>query len=189
MFCTFLGPRHNLFLITTAGAVLVLAATGMLVHHVLHLLKRRSPAEAHLVGAVLLGYGLLFSVNASLGRIYLGAQAGAQSSRYMTLLIPVFLAMYFYLLSEPWIRRRGLVLATFIALLVPAVVHRPGGVEWLSGIKRTWASCYVQTENIHDCDRAAKLPNYPNPEATHLQAKLDYLKEHRFNLFADPPRR
>jgi hypothetical protein len=167
------------------GAAILLGVVGIFGWHLLHLLKYASD-DAHLIGAVLLSYCLLFSANAAVGRLCLGLQL-AYSSRYVTLLIPAFLAIYFYLLSQSWRGKRNFVLALWVLLLLPAALRKPWeDIRWYSNGKRDWANCYVRTENIHYCDQSANFWVHPYPEQIGLQEKLDYLKQHRLNLFYEP---
>jgi hypothetical protein len=76
---------------------------------------------------------------------------------------------------------------------LPAAVRKPWeDIRWYSNGKRDWANCYVRTENVHYCDQSANLWVHPHPEQIvdlghgpdlNLQQKLDYLKQHRLNLF------
>jgi hypothetical protein len=178
-------PLHVSLSMTVLGVAIVLIVVAVLGWHLLHLLKRAS-CDGHLIGAVLLSYCLLFSANASVGRLCLGLQA-AFASRYVTLLIPAFLAIYFYLLSQSWYGRRNVVLALWVLLLLPAALRKPWeDIRWYSNGKRDWANCYVRTENIHYCDQSANFWVYPYPEQIGLQQKLDYLKQHQLNLFYEP---
>lgn len=187
MFSAFVIPHPSVSAgMMVLGAAILLIGLTVFGLHLLHLLKHSHP-EANLIGAVLLSYSLLFSVNAAIGRLCLGLSV-AYSSRYSTLLMPAFLAIYFYLLSRPRQGWRNLVLALWVLLLLSSAMHTPRGeMRWFSVGKRAWASCYVRTENIHYCDQIANFAVYPfRPEQTGLQQKLDYLKQHRLNLFYDP---
>jgi hypothetical protein len=178
-------PLHVSAGMTILGAAILLLVVSVLGWHLLHLLKG-AHSGAHLIGAVLLGYCLLFSANASIGRLCLGLQA-AFASRYVTLLIPAFLAIYFYLQSQSWYGKRNLVLTLWVLLLLPAAVRKPWeDIRWYSSGKRDWANCYVRTENIHYCDQSANFWVHPYPEQIGLQQKLDYLEQHRLNLFYKP---
>jgi hypothetical protein len=171
--------------LTVLGAAILLVVLGMFGWHLLHLLKD-ARRDAHLIGVVLLGYCLLFSANAAVGRLCLGLPA-AFASRYVTLLIPAFLAIYFYLLSQSWRGKRNLLLALWVLLLLPAALRKPWeDIRWYSNGKRDWANCYVRTGNIHYCDQSANFWVHPYPEQIGLQEKLDYLKQHRLNLFSEP---
>jgi hypothetical protein len=184
-------PLHVSPGMTVLGVTILLAVIAVLAWHLLHLLKGAG-SDAHLIGTVLLSYCLLFSVNASIGRLCLGFNA-AFASRYVTLLIPALLAIYFYLLSQSWQGKRNFVLALWVLLLLPAAVRKPWeDIRWYSNGKRDWATCYVRTENVSCCDQSANFWVHPYPEQIvdfghgpdlNLQQKLDYLKQHRLNLF------
>lgn len=187
MFASFAVPRPLVVStgMTVLGVAILLGVVVLLVWHLLRLLEL-GHSGTHLVGAVLVGYSLLFSVHCSIGRLCLGL-AAAFGSRYVTLLIPAFLAIYFYLLSKPWCGQRNLVLALWVVLLVPGAVHKPQKeLRWYSNGKRDWANCYVRTENIHYCNQNADFLLYPPPEKPDFQQELDYLKQHRLNLFDRP---
>jgi len=109
---------------------ILLAVIGVLGWHLLHLLKGAG-SDAHLIGTVLLSYCLLFSVNASIGRLCLGFNA-AFASRYVTPLIPALLAIYFYLLSQSWQGKRNFVLALWVLLLLPAGGRISAGIPTAS---------------------------------------------------------
>jgi hypothetical protein len=187
LFSGFIVPRP----VTVSTEIIILGAAifsvliVILVWHLLHLLQ--SPAcKTAMIGAVLVGFSLLFAANVSVGRLCLGVQF-AFSSRYSTLLIPAFLGIYFYLLSGRWYGMRNLMLGLWIVLLLPGALTLPRDeVRGLAIGKWHWADCYVRTGNIAYCDKSTNFKVFPNPEQTHLQEKLDYLKEHHLNLFAGP---
>jgi hypothetical protein len=153
-------PLHVSSAMTVLGTAILFAVASLLVWHLIHLARSASSA-GHLVGFVLLSYCLLFSATAAVGRLCLGMGA-AFGSRYATLLIPAFLALYFYLLSRLWDGKRTLVLALWVLLLLPAAVRKPWeDIRWYSSGKRDWANCYVHTENIHYCDQSANFWVHP----------------------------
>ncbi len=187
MFSGFVVPRplQVSFAMTLLGAAIVLGAVTMLLQHLLHLLKHAG-SGAHLIGAVLLSYSLLFSANAAIGRLCSNLRM-AYSSRYVTLLIPAFLAIYFYLWSRSWRGKRNLVLALWVLLLLPAAVRKPWEeIRWYSNGKRDWANCYVRMGNIRYCDQSANFWVHNSFEEIGLREKLDYLKQHQLNLFYEP---
>jgi len=178
-------PLHVSLGMTVLGAAILLGVVGIFGWHLFHL-RKHADQRAHLIGAVLLGYCLLFSANAAIGRICLGWQL-AYSSRYVTLLIPAFVAIYFYLLSQSWHGKRSFVLTLSVLLLLPAALHKPWqDIRWYSSGKRDWANCYVQSKNIHACDQSANFWVHPYPEQIGLQQELDYLEQHQLNLFYEP---
>ena len=183
MFSTFAGLRSPIVLVTVLGAILLLFAVYILGFE----LKRvaHDSDSTPLTIAILLSFSLLFAVNTAIGRVCLGLPAPAQSSRYTTLLIPAFLAMYFYLLAVPNKKARETGLIVLVLILIPGHAHLPSHAPFFADRKIAWANCYKRTESIADCDSATAFKIYPDPEATGLKQKLDYLKRNKLNLFAE----
>jgi hypothetical protein len=182
MFASFVGGRRFSL---EFGFGALLAVTLILGIHLFYLIKRNGAPGRPLIGAVLLSYALLFSVNTAVGRVCLGV-AGAYGPRYITLLIPAFLALYFYLLSRPWQGKRPIVLGLFVLLLIPNTLHEGRGAKWYADAKRKWAACYIRTESIGYCNRLANFEIFPYPAQVKLKQKLNYLKQYRLNLFSAP---
>ena len=110
--------------------------------------RRSKRVVAHLIFAVLIGYGMLFAMNAAFGWVCLGLPDAAQSSWYLTL-VYLFLAVlprYLFLAVLPRIRARRILMGC-IVLLIPCVPLRfqPMQLGWPIG-KRPWVSCYLRTE-------------------------------------------
>ena len=137
----------------------------------------------HLIVAVLIGYSLLFGINAAYGRVCLGLPDGAQSSRYLTLLIPAYLGVYLFLAGLPLIRARRILIGCFVILLIPCGIKIPAYASRVANGKRAWVSCYLRTGDITYCDRFTGFPVYPQPQQNGMQQKLNYLSERRLNLF------
>jgi len=137
------------------------------------------------VSATLVGYSLLFSMNAAIGRLCLGLEF-AQSSRYTNYLALGIFGAYLHLLSfhTPKLRRVLLGVAILALLLtVPIRTEDRGLMRFFSEIKRNWRSCYLAGGSIPACDSVAGYKIEPEPEQV-LQHKLDYLKQSRKNLYS-----
>lgn len=152
------------------------------------IIKTRSLSPTLLVIFSFISFSAIYAVNTAVGRVCLGTFT-AQSPRYITLLIPGWLALYFaVLLWKSDILRIGM-LAIFTVFfgLMPLRHYNQINTNFapLTAARQTWATCYVETENIDECDQLAKQKVYPNAQATHLQEKLDFLKQHRYNLFSN----
>ncbi len=187
MFSTFAGLRSPTLFVTLLGMVILSLAIYVLALQTLSLFRREAQARTlPLTIAVMLAYSLLFSANTAVGRVCVGLPAPAQASRYTTLLIPAFLGLYFFLLTVKSAPLRKILVALFVAVLIPGHVHISQRVDWFANGKRAWAICYRKTEDIAFCDAATKFKIYPNPSQTQLKQKLDYLKEHKLNLFSSP---
>jgi hypothetical protein len=188
MFATFGGMNSPLLLVTFLGALILLFVAFVLVTEMRIVSSSSAPFNpVHLIVPVLLTYSLLFSANTAVGRVCLGLPS-AHASRYTTLLIPAFLAMYFFLLTLRRQQLRRSLVLVLLFLLIPGHVHISIRAHGFADGKRAWAQCYTQTEDIAYCDSLTKFPVYPDAERTRLKQKLEYLKKHRLNLFAGPPK-
>jgi len=187
MLANFLGLRGS-WLAAGVGPLILLSVVVVLGAQMRSLIARDHSADISLTRGVLLSFGVLYMASTALGRICLGPEA-AQSSRYTTLLIPLFLALYFFLLSMPSGRLKGIALGVFALVLIPNALSVPlDAIKFADG-KRAWTACYLQTENIKNCDQITGFVIYPSPERTGLRQKLDYLKQHRLSFYADSPPR
>lgn len=146
----------------------------------------RSLREREETLMVFLGFSLLFSLNCAVGRSCLGMHTSL-TSRYVPYLIPVQFALYLYILKfikAPWRNRSVTAFALILLLnefLITPLNHRSDTENFQ--VRQKWAECYRATENIEACDKQTGIQIYPNPAATQLKKKLDYLKEHHLNLF------
>jgi len=184
MLANFLAQIGPLSWMTWAGGCILLLALAILALAVTQVIRNGATGNIHFVVAVLMANSLLFCANAAVGRVCLGPGA-ALASRYSTMVVPLFLGMYLFFNTVPMEKIQRLVAATFVIMLVPGTVRYPAGAHWFANGKRAWAACYVRMESVADCDRATSFKIYPNPERTNLKRKLDYLKEHKLNLFDD----
>lgn len=188
MFSTFAGLRSPVVLVSILGAILASFALWIFALELRRATRVDSSgrlATVHLVSAILLGYSFLFAANTAVGRVCLGLPAPAQSSRYTTLLIPAFLAMYFYLRAVSSRKMRQIALILLVLILIPGHVHVPSSAFFYADRKNAWIDCYKRTENIQFCDSATAFKIYPYPERTRLKQKLDYFKKKKLNLFAN----
>jgi hypothetical protein len=136
--------------------------------------------------AALLAYCAVYCLSTAYGRLCSGLIA-AFSSRYTFYVVLGFFGLYLYALS---IRSRNLRVSLVLVLLVYAVLgalplNRVDALNlaYLSNGKRAWRECYLARHDIHECDTLTHFPIYPNPEATRLQEKLDFLERNHLNLY------
>ena len=54
--------------------------------------------------------------------------------------------------------------------------------------KQRWSDCYLAMHDIDVCNARAGHPIYPEPDATRLQQKLDWLEARRYSLFQNSDR-
>jgi hypothetical protein len=187
----FLGLRA-VVLASVVGSLLALVAIAILVWHGVRLWRNPDGPAADLNRTVdrtiviLLGFSLLFEANAAIGRVCLGMPEAAQISRYMGLLVPAYLAIYFHLLTWRKSAIRTALLALFVIALVPSAVRMPNGYspQVVSDGKQAWKSCILQTGTIDYCDRATGFALYPDPRKTQILEKLQFLQKNRLNLYS-----
>lgn len=129
---------------------------------------------------------LLFCMNAAVGRICLGLDT-AHASRYVPYLVPGFLGLYFYVLSWEPGRARSFLFAGFVfVIFAGSTTLRQADKLTLRGLqenKQRWKDCYLRTRNVDGCDESVGFLIYPNPAATHLVEKLEFLRAHKLNLY------
>jgi hypothetical protein len=188
IFSAFLGPRGPVILITAAGAIALLFVAGVLALQIARLVRPKNPGGSLSIAAVvavLMSYSLLFVANAAVGRVCLGLPAAAQASRYSTLLIPAYLAVYLYLFSLPVKSLRMIALAAFLFVLTPGAVVTPGGAANVAASKRAWAACYLQAGSVVACNQMTGLTIYLRERSGRLQHELEFLREHRLSFFSE----
>jgi hypothetical protein len=133
----------------------------------------------------LLGFTLLFTLSAAIGRVCIGLPAPAQCSRYLGLLVPAFLALYLHLLSWGDRTKRAVALAVFAIVVLPNTLKMHTDPVQENG-KRAWKACYLKVEDVDYCNRITAYPPYPpdwNGTPEQVKEMLDYLKRNRRNLF------
>ena len=187
MFANFLRIKGTGVVPSLAGLLLLAGAAGIFLGSLRNLMKTEEDSTRRVI-AILFGYSLVVATAAAVGRLCLGMQY-AQSSRYVTYLIPAFLGFYFRILQMERPQARKIVLGLMmISTGIPAIwLSRSdkGTLRWLSSGKQAWRACYLQSEDIARCDAVSRFPVYPNPEAVHLKEKLEYLKRNQLNLYSD----
>ena len=175
------------YLMATAVAT---AMAAFVAHSVFRLVGARDDRDGPtiwLVAGCLAGFALLFAASVSVGRVCLGFPSAA-ATRYVPYVLPGFLAMYVV------IRRTSVhsVVATALlpVILVACVAKEKDEMsaneaEVYLKQKQRWRECYRSTHDIEACDTVAGRGIYPDPPATRLQEKLDWLEERRLSLFQE----
>jgi hypothetical protein len=163
-----------------AVAVGALAFAGW----VLVRLFRRDEMPGRVV-AVLLGFTCLFGLNTAVGRVCLGLET-AGSARYVPYVAPGWVALV--VAARCWAPRR--VGCSVVAVVLVLITVRTFNVRGelalgrrLADGKNRWATCYRQRHDLQACDVETGFPLYPDPAATRMQEKLDFLEARRLNLF------
>ena len=192
MFARFIGLDFTILRWPTIilGMILLSIFTGMLGFLIYKVIVRRvSNGKTWRSIIFLAGFSLLFSLSAAVGRFCMG-MASAQASRYMTLLIPAFLGLYFFLLAipKPGLRHLsvGVLAAAVLCAQLPYGSNDLRIIHFYSVEKENWKTCYLTYENIELCNQRTNFQIYPTNDAR-LQSRLDYLKQNRINLYLDDP--
>lgn len=181
----------NLLLAKITGFLLLLFLITATIFQIYLFWKKQKIQPKNIVILLLISFSLLFAVNAAVGRIC-GGLGTAQTSRYMPLLIPGFLGIYFTIQDLPkrvWLNLANSLLVVLFIFL-PALKFKTFNdvMNNFTHVKKSWAVCYVKEENIEVCNQKAGNVIYPAPEATNLKEKLDLLKEKKYNLFFENER-
>lgn len=189
MFPNFAGIKGSGPLPTIFGTLIILVLLISFLVAIRWLIVRESrDRQSYLVIAALSAYALLFCLNTAIGRICLGITAG-QQPRYIPYLITAFLSLYMASAIIRTSQMRAVVLSIFLVFAAWSSLHLDTWT-WLSARNRSydqraWRECYLKRESVKECDAITGSKIYPSPEATHLQEKLQFLKQNRLNLYAD----
>jgi hypothetical protein len=188
MFSRFVIGTKSLPFATIVGVPVALAALALAGYRLVHLLRHETEPGMHWVSLVLLNYTLLFSIDCAIGRVCLGIPAAAQAARYVSLMIPAFLAIYFWLVSFRHGTTRTVALVIFVIVFLHASSSKPGLLRWYAVTKTAWSECYLRNENIPYCDQVSGVPLYPASGIGYasFESKLQFLKQHRLNFFSGP---
>lgn len=161
--------------------------------------SREEPLEAGVL-LMLIGTGLVYAANTAVGRIPCGPAFGMQS-RYITLLVPLWLAIGCYALSRPRGMRVALLAVVWVIALLPYLylIHRPvsqwpgslGMTDFLlhsmeeeTAKKGAWVSVCLKTGDWEEAQAEVGPVIYPYPENTNLSEKLSYLRDHKLSFYS-----
>jgi hypothetical protein len=195
MFANFFGLRDPSVPTEIMGKIILAAILISLATFTWFLWRHRTSELAQddrnraLIIVCLTAYTLLFCLNTAYGRLCVGLSVALQS-RYVIYLEPAVLGFYFFLLSLRNAAVRKVLLSGLLAAVVSASFYRDRGMMGvIKNIKQGWKTCYLQSEDINQCDKVVGFPIYsPSSrqiQQSHLQQKLDYLKKNRLNLYLD----
>ena len=171
----------------TVAVGLAVAAAGLAVcvvrgSRVLRSGVRADPAAVAVFH--LAAFGVLFAVDAAIGRTPNGWRLLSVAPRYVTLCIPTGLAILIHLATaeRPWVRGSAAVygglLAAGTAVLQP---HDLTNARWIHNGCLRWRTAYLQTHDVAAADRDSRFSLFPRD----IRWRLDYLQAHQLNLF-DP---
>jgi len=180
----------NPYLAVTAGLLSLAAfaaAFGWNIRAYLH--DPLNPDQTHKIIAILLGFSLIFAAFTSVGRICLGLNQ-AQSSRYMTLLIPGFIGL---LLTIAQIKTPKLSVAlsvllafTLVKTILPFDSKEQDSIVYFYEGKTKWKECYLLSGDYPGCNERTGYAIYP-ADSERIIDRLNLLEENHQNLFQDSP--
>jgi hypothetical protein len=189
MFASPFGTRSVDWVAVLAGGLVLAAVVGVAVACWKDVLAGgASPRTPHVVLAVMSGYAILFCAAATVGRTCTGL-IDAHSSRYAIYKQLALVSLYFWTLTVPppaWPKA----MAAFMPLvLIPSLFITSTDRQLMTDfhkLKTGWRNCYLSGKAADDCDDENGAI-YPDPDATNMQQKLDYLRAARLNLFSESP--
>lgn len=201
MAADFFAPNGRGFFARAAGTALLIGLVICLICAVRFLLRKKNVSVSHhertarLVVFVLAAISLATCVTIAYLRLCAGLEV-ALAPRYTVYIQIGALGLYLHLLCirERWTRRT--LLSVLLASVIVATFHadRIGMTRFRDG-KQRWKACYLQTENIEQCNEKTgfliyRLPGgYPRIDEKRqnltLQQKLQFLKRTRQNLYLD----
>lgn len=169
------------------GAIVLCGLLTVLIISMKRLRSRNAQWSRNATIAVLTAYCLLFCLATAYGRLCMG-MGFAQTSRYVIYLNLGLLGIYFGLLTIRNAAARNVAVAIFALSLLRTIEPSPrffNNMVVMHNVKQEWKTCYLALGDIGECNTYVRV--YPwEPERTRLQEKLDYLRQTRQNLFADP---
>ena len=161
------------------------AMAGFVGYAAFRLIRVRGDSVFWAVITSLSGFALLFASASAVGRVCLGFDS-ANASRYIPYMMPSLLAVYLVIRSSA---SKSPVAYALLPVFLVACIAKEGdklsaneAADYLK-YKQRWSDCYRAMHDIDACDAWAGHPVYPQPEATRLQQKLDWLEARRYSLF------
>ena len=192
------APQHYLF-----GSVLALIVAATAISTAWLWVRRRATLQDDVL-MLLIWSGVLYVVTTAVGRIPIGVVAGT-ASRYMSLMLPIWLGMYLLACRFP---RRVLPAATLLVGLIAVLPYSsmgrrplaawPGALgvrPWqydvmvLFGINKVvWADSYLATGSWEAAQSAVVQVIHPSPAGSNFDGKLRFLRDHKLTFFASADR-
>jgi hypothetical protein len=156
--------------------------------HLIRLFRREGEErQISLVITTLIGFSLIFCLATAAGRICLGMNY-AQSSRYMTLIAPAYLGLYFHLFSLKRPKLRWMLVLILAASVFYGSLNLTSkdqrSIETFSTQKESWKACYLEIQDVARCNDLTDFKIYPEEDGRFTQ-RLNFLKENGLNLYLD----
>ncbi|HKA13479.1 MAG TPA: hypothetical protein VKH41_00555 [Myxococcota bacterium] len=187
MFANVLGLKGAGALALLGGAIAAVAAIAVAAEQLVRLLREERGGPRRLAVLTLTSFSLLFAAATAYGRIALGFP-GAQSTRYVPLLVPAFLGIYLRLqdVRRPALRA-ALLGGSALAIALAGIPMRDSEARFMGHLsrgKRAWVEAYLATGDVAQANARAGLKIFPF-EAPVVPELLAYMRERRLGFFAD----
>ena len=145
----------------------------------------------------LYNYSLLFILAVALGRAVAFGADQALSSRYNTMVIPLYIGLYFFISKIYYSKSYNKNIAKIMLIIFSFIVF----FAYIRGVKMAmyelhiyafkkgtdaWKACFLKYEDINKCDNiTGGFKIYPNAKAVQLDSKIKLLKDYRMNIYSD----
>jgi hypothetical protein len=184
------GATQSYSLQTLIGLILCIAVIGLSLYLTYRFFRAtRQFRQMDWIIACFCGYALLFGINAAIGRVCYGSQAG-MASRYVTYTVVGIFALHLKLQET---KAAKIVVPLFVALIVffdlwprhdDLIAVRETGEK-----KATWAKCYLQQHSIGECNTLTQFQIYPaeGPGFNFLHDRLQFLEDNNLSFFRNGP--
>jgi hypothetical protein len=189
LFASALGLTHeHLPLAFAGGGIALLCVLALLVWHG-RTIWREGPT-AHPIATVIFflsAFALLYCAGTAVGRVAMSWDGAPYASRYVTLMIPAFVAIYLHLVTQAaaWWRRSGLVLLVFAT--APVALWGTGedlaNCRWLHDGKTRWREVYLATGDFAQAEKTTQTELSFSTYPGNIDRQLEYLRRHNLNLF------
>jgi len=129
---------------------------------------------------------LLFAFSTAYGRVGLGLDY-ANSSRYTTFMIPIYLGIYFCFLTTKKTKYYNMLTLIIIGSFV-IISSQNSDINYKMVSNRlnnlnAWKTCYLQKFDIPYCNQKTSFLVYPGVNPQSLKSRLDLLEKDKLNLF------
>ena len=123
----------------------------------------------------------LFCIGTALGRTCLGLDT-AQAKRYIPLIIPIYVAIYFYILTLT-LNVKNILLSVFLMVstftYIKSVNHKEA--EYYYNNKTAWKQCYLNNFNVDYCNQVIGFK--PHPSNERMEKVMLFLNKNKLNIF------
>lgn len=129
-------------------------------------------------------FSFLFLISTALGRSGIGLE-GAYTSRYVTMLIPAYFAIYLSLSQINFKARNSILVLVLVFFVLFSSQNNHFNYIYAQNHKNNlnnWLNCYLKKEDLNFCTKNGIII-YHSPEKINLEEKINYLREHRLNFF------